>query len=151
MSTLAVNNITTQTGTTITVPTGKQLIGTDTGSFISLEQIVQIVTHRHGDLPNQNSSSFTEISANYRATITPQYNDSKILINATVNINPHCATNTIFLWKLMRSIGGASYADLSNVTDGNTGNRQAVSSGGGGRRLNGHDTNDQQPIAWHTY
>ena len=34
MSTLAVNNITTQTGTTITVPTGKQLIGTDTGSFI---------------------------------------------------------------------------------------------------------------------
>ena len=33
MSTLFVNNLNTASGTTITIPTGKQLIGTDTNSI----------------------------------------------------------------------------------------------------------------------
>ena len=149
MSTLFVNNLSTASGTNITLASGKQLDAT-AGTFVPpAGHIVQIVTHRNGDLPQHNSSSFTELSSNYRATITPKYSNSKILINATVNINPHCASNTIFLWKLMRSTAGGSFADLANVTDGNTGNRLPVSSGGSGRRLNGHDTNDQQPLQWH--
>ena len=148
MSTLFVNNLSTASGTNITLASGKQLDAT-AGTFVPpAGHIVQIVTHRHGDLPQHNSTSFVELSSNYRATITPKYANSKILINATININPTCATNTIFLWKLMRSTAGGSFADLADVTDGNTGNRHPVSSGGCTRRGNGHDTNDQNAIQW---
>lgn len=149
MSTLFVNNLSTASGTNITLASGKQLDAT-AGTFVPpAGHIVQIVTHRHGDMPQQNSSSFVELSSNYRATITPKYANSKILINATVNINPQCGENTIFLWKLMRSTAGGSYADLANVTDGNTGSRHGVSSGGATRRGNGHDSNDHNALNWH--
>ena len=149
MSTLFVNNLSTASGTNITLASGKQLDAT-AGTFVPpAGHIVQIVTHRHGDLPQHNSTSFVELSSNYRATITPKYANSKILINATVNVNPSCAVNTIFLWKLMRSTAGGSFADLADVTDGNTGSRFGNASGGATRRGNGHDTNDMNHLNWH--
>ena len=149
MSTLFVNNLSTASGTNITLASGKQLDAT-AGTFVPpAGHIVQIVTHRHGDLPQHNSQSFVELSSNYRATITPKYSNSKILINATVNVNPSCASNTIFLWKLMRSTAGGSFADLADITDGNSGNRHGNSSGGATRRANGTDTNDMNHLNWH--
>ena len=148
-STLKINNLDTASGTTITVPTGKQIVGTDTGSFIAPGQIVQIVTHRHGDLPQHNSSSWTEISSNYRVTITPKYSNSKIVLCARSTVNPGgVASNTIFLWSLRRSTNsGSSFTNLTSETDGNTGARWGIN-GGAARRINGYDTNDMNPIGW---
>ena len=43
-STLKINNLDTVSGTTITIPTGKQLIGTDTNSIDTPGMIVQAKT-----------------------------------------------------------------------------------------------------------
>ena len=43
----------------------------------------------------------------------------------------------------------SSFADLADVTDGNTGSRFGNASGGATRRGNGHDTNDMNHLNWH--
>lgn len=45
MSTLAVNTITTQTGDTVTLPTGKKIVAADTASIIAPGVPIQTVTH----------------------------------------------------------------------------------------------------------
>ena len=42
MSTLFVNNLNTASGSTITIPTGKQLVGTDINSIKAPGMIVQV-------------------------------------------------------------------------------------------------------------
>ena len=44
-STLKINNLDTASGTTITIPTGKTLVGTDTGSVKVPGMVVQTVTN----------------------------------------------------------------------------------------------------------
>jgi len=78
MSTLEVNNITSQTGTTITIPTGKTLVGTDTVSIKAPGMIVQVV---HSTFATQIYKASTSTSTTgHAATITPKYSNSKILI-----------------------------------------------------------------------
>ena len=79
MSTLFVNNLNTASGTTITVPTGKQLIGTDINSIKAPGMIIQM---QSSVLPggNDQTSSGSFIDTGLSCNITPKYSNSKILI-----------------------------------------------------------------------
>tara|TARA_Y100001937_G_scaffold83837_1_gene113431 strand:- start:416 stop:985 length:570 start_codon:yes stop_codon:yes gene_type:complete len=95
MSTLAVNQITTQTGSTITVnsdinssnitvPTTKKLIGTDSGSIVSPDMVIQCVTAGGSDTFNTSSSSW--VQAPVSCNITTKEANSKLLVQATVAV-----------------------------------------------------------------
>ena len=76
MSTLFVNNLTTASGSTITVPTGKQVIVTDEGGLRVPGTVIQTL---HGNLSNVNTNSTTMVDIG-TLSITPKYNNSKILV-----------------------------------------------------------------------
>ena len=78
-STLKINNLDSASGTTITVPTGKQLIGTDINSIKAPGMIIQM---QSSVLPggNDQTSSGSFIDTGLSCNITPKYSNSKILI-----------------------------------------------------------------------
>ena len=79
MSTLFVNNLNTASGSTITIPTGKTLVGTDTVSIKAPGMVVQVV---HSTFATQVYKASTSTSTTgHAATITPKYSNSKILIS----------------------------------------------------------------------
>ena len=79
MSTLFVNNLNTASGTTITVPTGKQIIGTDTNSIKAPGMVIQMQSSTLGGSSTQSSpTSFTDTGLT--CNITPKYSNSKILV-----------------------------------------------------------------------
>lgn len=88
MSTLAVNTITTQTGDTVTLPTGKKIIGTDAGSIVAPGSVIQIT---HGRLSNTVvatgvSGSDYIYDIGLSASITPKFSNSNILINVNMYV-----------------------------------------------------------------
>ena len=78
MSTLLVNNIDTATGTTITVPTGKQVIITDEGGLRVPGTVIQVVENFTETQMSQGGTSFAD--TNLTCTITPKYSNSKVLV-----------------------------------------------------------------------
>ena len=84
MSTLFVNNLNTASGTTITVPTGKVMVGTDGGTFKSPGQILQTLYNSTNSQVVANSGG--AIETGLALSITPKYSNSKILITVTQNI-----------------------------------------------------------------
>ena len=78
MSTLFVNNLNTASGTTITVPTGKRIVGTDNSSIVAPGMIIQIVSSSFNTQVYTTSTSF--VSSGQTVTITPKFSNSKILI-----------------------------------------------------------------------
>ena len=78
MSTLYVNNISSETGTTITIPTGKKLIGTDAGGFTAPGSVIQVVKYSHESENSYGSSTLS--SSVYSVNITPKFATSSILI-----------------------------------------------------------------------
>ena len=79
MSTLFVNNLNTASGSTITVPTGKQIVGTDTATFVSPGMIVQVIYSTFNTQIYTTSTSF--VTTAHTVTITPKYSNSKILVS----------------------------------------------------------------------
>ncbi|QZI94475.1 hypothetical protein MelnitzEXVC044M_195 [Methylophilales phage Melnitz EXVC044M] len=111
MSTLAVNTITAETGNTVSLASGKTLDASQ-GFTPPAGHVVQVVTNK-----SNSPSAFTTSSTSYvtsdnmpKATITPKFSNSKILIQAMIGMQ-HDATgqieNTIY-----RTTGGAA-TDLS--------------------------------------
>lgn len=83
MSTLFVNNLNTASGSTITVPTGKQVIVTDEGGLKVPGMSIQVV---QGVYSNANSTTSTSLVAtSIAATITPKFSTSKVLISLAIN------------------------------------------------------------------
>ena len=79
MSTLFVNNLNTASGSTITIPTGKQLIGTDTNSIKAPGMVVQVATdHDTTTLTMSSDQSYHDTGLSI--TFTPKYSNSIILI-----------------------------------------------------------------------
>ena len=79
MSTLFVNNLNTASGTTITVPTSKQIIGTDTNSIKAPGMVIQMESSTLAGSSTQSSSaSFADTGLT--CNITPYYSNSKILV-----------------------------------------------------------------------
>ena len=78
MSTLLVNNLNTASGSTITVPTGKQVIITDEGGLRVPGTVIQVVESFSETQMSQGSPSFAD--TNLTCTITPKYSNSKVLV-----------------------------------------------------------------------
>ena len=91
MSTLFVNNLNTASGTTITVPTGKKLIGTDNSSIVAPGMVVQVVNATTGTAVSLSSVSGA-VESNLAATITPKFSTSKILVLANQNTQTNGAS-----------------------------------------------------------
>ena len=87
MSTLAVNQITTQTGDTITLPTGKKIVGTDSGSIVVPGQILQVQTSTTSAQMTFTStpSSWTDLTG-MTVNITPKAVNNKILVTGVMYI-----------------------------------------------------------------
>ena len=81
MSTLFVNNLNTASGSTITVPTGKQLIVTDQGGMRVPGSVIQVVNSINTTHASSNTASWA--ATDVAATITPKYNTSKVLVQFT--------------------------------------------------------------------
>ena len=79
MSTLFVNNLNTSSGTTITVPTGKKIIGTDAGSIAGTGNVVN-VTHAQYGSGNSVSPSTSFVDTATLGTVTTTHANSKILV-----------------------------------------------------------------------
>jgi len=79
MSTLFVNNLNTASGSTITVPTGKTLVGTDSKTFRAPGMVIQ--------------ETFTTYNTQYSQTISANSYGSYIGITGT--ITPTSSSNTI--------------------------------------------------------
>ena len=105
MSTLFVNNLDTATGTTITTPTGKKLVGTDAGGITSPGMVIQVVRHT---IPDQSTAAGTSNVSFGNYSITKHHASSNILI--LVNIE---YTN-------LPTSDGASGDDNSNMKLRNT-------------------------------
>lgn len=80
MSTLFVNNIDTATGTTITVPTGKQIIGTDTNSIKAPGMIIQVFDKQFSTATATTSGSFVDVNS-ASITFAPKYSNSKLIFH----------------------------------------------------------------------
>ena len=87
MSTLFVNNLNTASGTTITIPTGKQLIGTDTNSIKAPGMLVQV---QHKAVPNAsrtgNTTSTSYVATGEYVDFTPKYTNSNIYITLSIGM-----------------------------------------------------------------
>ena len=90
MSTLYVNNIDTESGTNITIPTGKVMVGTDGGTFKSPGQIIQTLHNSTNTTVTSNSGGAVETGL--ALSITPKYSNSKILITVAQNIQVSSTT-----------------------------------------------------------
>jgi len=115
MSTLFVNNLNTASGSTITVPTGKQLVVTDTGGLNMPGTLVQLVNGRvSDDRATTTSTSFVQLGDTL--TITPKFSTSKIFMLATISTEMSGA-NSAFL-DFGKTTGGSTTQNLSGVSGG---------------------------------
>ena len=128
MSTLAVNTIQAQTGTTVSVPTGQKIIGTDAGSIVAPGSVIQIT---HGRLSNTVvatgvSGSDYIYDIGLSASITPKFSDSNILINVNMYVgcdqtNSSGYQQSYFIYK--------NGSELDEVNGDEEGGRQGVAGG----------------------
>ena len=127
MSTLFVNNLNTASGSTITIPTGKQLVGTDTNSIKAPGMIVQVQSGQCVSQTTLGSNRTTYTDVGLSVTITPKYSNSKIYVNVTGNGYASDAQDNP-LHRILRTVGGTAtsiaatdYMMYSNTQDGNGG------------------------------
>ena len=121
MSTLFVNNLNTASGSTITIPTGKQLVGTDAASIYAPGMVVQMA-ERAGDnnVSRAASTSTSYVATNLQVTITPKFNNSKIIVRCvtTANTNQSTGSGELINYTLYRSIDGGSFSAVRAQTNG---------------------------------
>ena len=132
MSTLFVNNLNTASGTTITVPTGKQLIGTDINSIKAPGMVIQMQNSTlAGGSAQSSPASFTDTGLT--CNITPKYSNSKILVLvhyviSVVTANSHARVD-------FRCIESGSSTEVYRMDyhgqDGTSANTQRNMSGSG--------------------
>ena len=81
MSTLFVNNLNTASGSTITVPTGKQLIVTDEGGVRVPGTVLQVKQATDETQRSVNSTSYAMFSNTLSVAVTPKAASSKFLVS----------------------------------------------------------------------
>ena len=118
MSTLFVNNINTASGSTITIPTGKTLVGTDNGTLRMPGSVIQVVRQNPATdwSGSRWSSSSTSFSKGFmELTITPKATSSLIIIRAEV-MGYMGASNMYLYHTIKRNVSGGSSTDLGLST-----------------------------------
>ena len=124
MSTLFVNNLNTASGSTITIPTGKSLVGTDAASIYAPGTVVQLVSLSDTTVTRAASSSTSFVASNITNTITPKFNNSKIIVRVATTINTNTSSAENIVYTFYRKIGSGSF---SNIRTGDWGIGQAYS------------------------
>lgn len=81
-STLFVNNITTASGSNISIASGKKLVAPEAGAFVSPGQIVQVTYGSYATIAAQGGTSYA--NTNLQGAITPKYQTSKILVQMEI-------------------------------------------------------------------
>jgi len=105
MSTLFVNNLNTASGSTITVPTGKVVVGTDGGTFKSPGQIIQTVHSTPATWsPRFTTTSTSYVTSGHALTITPKYSNSLILHN--YSMSTYVDTNSKYFYTAVHKSAG---------------------------------------------
>lgn len=114
MSTLFVNNLNTASGSTITVPTGKQVVVTDEGAVRVPGTVLQAVRQNptvdwSGSRWSGSGTSFTK--GFMELTITPKATNSLIIIRAEL-MSYMGASNSYLYHTIKRNVSGGSSTDL---------------------------------------
>ena len=106
-STLKINNLDTASGSTITIPTGKQLIGTDTNSIKAPGMIVQVVSGQLDTQLTLSTNKTVKTNTGLFVTITPKYSNSKLFVQATGNTySSHYNDNPLHY--IIRTVSGTA-------------------------------------------
>ena len=96
MSTLFVNNLNTASGSTITIPTGKTLVGTDEGTIRAPGAVLQVKTATDSTERTSASSSFVTASNTLAVTLTPKSTSSKVFVTASLSYGSPSGTISFF-------------------------------------------------------
>ena len=113
MSTLFVNNLNTASGSTITVPTGKQVIVTDSAGLIAPDMVIQCVTSNGSQTNNSSASSWVTLT-NPKCDITTKRASSKLVVQLTCAVWRSGSSNYFGV----RAYGGPSGSASSRATWG---------------------------------
>ena len=128
-STLKINNLDTASGSTITIPTGKQLIGTDINSIKAPGMIVQVVSGQLDAQLTLSTNKTVKTDTGLTVTITPKYSNSKLFVQATGNTySAHYNDNPLHY--IIRTVSGT--ATSIGATDYMTYNSGSSAGGIGG-------------------
>ena len=103
MSTLFVNNLNTASGSTITIPTGKTLVGTDEGTIRTPGTILQVKQTYFQTEANFSGSGAFVSDIYLDCVITPKSTSSKILIQVMLNYSTStagCGNGIVLLFDL---------------------------------------------------
>ena len=98
MSTLAVNTIQAQTGTTVSVPTGNMIMGTDSGTFRAPGTVIQVATYTtNAQLSGTIDGQVGDLSATagttwHTVSFAPKTSSSKLLFQMS-NVSCHETAN----------------------------------------------------------
>ena len=111
-STLKINNLDTASGSTITVPTGKQLIVTDGGGVRVPGIVLQVLNMRTDG--GRSTTSTSLVNTDMTLTITPKATSSKILVWANMYEVYTGSTNTSAMFAINR--GGSIIGDHQGAT-----------------------------------
>ena len=122
MSTLFVNNLNTASGSTITIPTGKQLIITDEGGVRVPGTVLQVVNAEKLDTASTNSAMPSWVDTGLTCTITPKASNSKILVH--VNYAGGVTAAAFNYFRVVRNVGGGTYSMISQAPT--PGSRNAI-------------------------
>ena len=120
MSTLFVNNLNTASGSTITVPTGKRIVGTDNSSIVAPGMVIQVVNGGTGVMTRTATTSTTYVATAINALINPKFANSLILPHfvTTANTNQSNGNGEGLIYTLFRKIGSGSFTELSTGSQG---------------------------------
>ena len=119
-STLKINNLDTASGTTITIPTGKTLVGTDEGTIRTPGTILQVKQTYFQTQATFSASGAFVSNINLDCSITPKSSSSKILIQVMFSYSTSTAGcgNGIGLDRVIS--GGATTTDIVRGVGGTT-------------------------------
>jgi hypothetical protein len=136
----------TNVGIGTTSPTAKLEVNGNlkvNGNFYAPGTVAQVVVRTSDVRSSLNTTTFTEANTDYRISITPKFNNSKIIVEYYFSINAAMASNTIFHFQLIRNIGDASEVPIG-VGPAYGSSRQRTTYVD--RPSNGYDSNDMQTV-----
>ena len=109
-STLKINNLDTASGSTITIPTGKTLVGTDEGTIRTPGAVLQVKTATDNTERTTASSSYTTASNTLAVTITPKSTSSKIFVTCSFSYGSPSGTISFFptIFRGSTDLGGVT-------------------------------------------
>ena len=121
-SIIKADNISTVSGSgNITIPTGVKVVGTDTGSIVAPDQVVQRVITKGVATSHENTTSSTLVTSNFlRGVITAKESNSIFCIVAWHGMM-HTQAGTIGWVNLERAMNGGSVkVQTGGAYDGNS-------------------------------